>query len=251
MKTAIVTGASSGLGVEFIKALVSNGFDCIWIIARRAQRLEELKSNFPDKNIVPLALDVTSQEDLKKLQTKLENEKPCVAMLINNAGKGLLSEFANASPVTLGDSVDLNCKALTLVTKAVLPYMNSGSAILNVSSIASFAPTARMSVYCATKSYVTAFSRALREELKPKNINVTAVCPGPMDTEFLSVANIEKGKSGAFDTLPYCDPQQVAIKSVKAALSGKGIYTPTAFYKFYRVLAKILPHAIVMKFSKT
>ena len=152
MKTAILTGASSGLGVEYIKALVSNGFDSIWIIARREERLTELKSNFPDKNIVPLPLDITSADDMKKLQAKLEKEKPAVAMLINNAGKGLLSEFITADAVALGESVELNCKALTLVTRAVLPYMNSGSSILNVSSIASFAPTARMSVYCATKS---------------------------------------------------------------------------------------------------
>ena len=251
MKTAILTGASSGLGVEYIKALVSNGFDSIWIIARREERLTELKSNFPDKNIVPLPLDITSADDMKKLQAKLEKEKPAVAMLINNAGKGLLSEFITADAVALGESVELNCKALTLVTRAVLPYMNSGSSILNVSSIASFAPTARMSVYCATKSYVTAFSRALREELKKRNINVTAVCPGPMQTEFLPVAKIEKGKSGAFDRLPYCNPETVAMKSVKAALNGKAVYTPTAFYKLYRILAKILPHAIVIKMAKT
>lgn len=251
MKTAILTGASSGLGVEYIKALVANGFDCIWIIARREERLLELKSNFPDKNIVPVPLNITSDEDIKKLQAKLEKEKPVVAMLINNAGKGLLSEFITADATALGESVELNCKALTLVTRIVLPYMNSGSSILNVSSIASFAPTARMSVYCATKSYVTAFSRALREELKTRNINVTAVCPGPMQTEFLSVAKIEKGKSGAFDHLPYCNPEEVALKSVKASLNGRAIYTPTAFYKFYRILAKILPHAIVIKMAKT
>ena len=251
MKTAILTGASSGLGVEFIKALVSNGYDCIWIIARRAERLEELKNNFPDKNIVPIPLDITSSEDIKKLQDRLAKEKPSVSMLINNAGKGLLSEFITADAVALGESVELNCKALTLVTRAVLPYMTNGTGIINVSSIASFAPTARMSVYCATKAYVTSFSRALREELKPRGINVTAVCPGPMKTEFLLVAKIEKGTSHTFDTLPYCDPEAVAKGSIKASLNGKGVYTPTFFYKLYRILAKILPHSIVMKLAKT
>ena len=251
MKTAILTGASSGLGVEFIKALVANGYDCIWIIARRAERLEELKNNFPDKNIIPIPLDITSTEDIKKLEDKLSKEKPSISLLINNAGKGLLSEFITADAVALGESVELNCKALTLITRAVLPYMSNGTGIINVSSIASFAPTARMSVYCATKAYVTSFSRALREELKPKGINVTAVCPGPMKTEFLLVAKIEKGTSHTFDTLPYCDPEAVAKGSIKASLSGKGVYTPTAFYKLYRILAKILPHAIVMKLAKT
>lgn len=251
MKTAILTGASSGLGVEFIKALVNYGYDNIWIIARRKERLEELAANFPDKNIVPLPLDVTDSEDMKKLQAKLEKEKPSVSLLINNAGKGLLSEFITADAVQLGESIELNCKALTLVTRAVLPYMASGTGIINVSSIASFAPTARMSVYCSTKAYVTSFSRALREELKPRGINVTAVCPGPMKTEFLPVAKIEKGTSHTFDTLPYCNPEEVAKNSIKACLNGRAVYTPTFFYKLYRLLAKLLPHALVIKFAKT
>ncbi len=251
LKTAIVTGASSGLGIEFIKALVSNGFDCIWLIARRKERLDKLAANFPDKCIVPLALDITSDEDIKKLEARLAKDKPGISMLVNNAGRGLLAEFVTADAITMAESVELNCKALTLMTRLVLPYMSRGSSIVNVSSIASFAPTARMSVYCATKAYVTSFSRALREELKPRGINVTAVCPGPMKTEFLPLAKIEKGASNAFDTLPYCNAKEVASGAIKAALNGRGVYTPTAFYKLYRLLAKLLPHSIVMKFSKT
>ena len=108
-----------------------------------------------------------------------------------------------------------------------------------------------MTVYCSTKAYVLSFSRSLRFELKDKGINVIAVCPGPMNTEFLANAGIEEGSSKAFDTLPYCDPEKVARVSLVKADAGKGIYTPHGFFKFYRVLAKILPHELVMYLSQT
>ena len=129
--------------------------------------------------------------------------------------------------------------------------MCEGSFIVNTCSIASFAPNPRMTTYCSTKAYVLSFSRSLRFELKNKKINVCAVCPGPMDTEFLPIAGIEKGTSKTFDTLPRCNPDKVAEKGLNAASKGKGVYTPKAFFRFYRFVAKVLPHSIVMKMSKT
>ena len=128
--------------------------------------------------------------------------------------------------------------------------MKSGSYIINVCSIASFCPNARMSVYSSTKAYVKSFSRGVRFENKKRGINVLAVCPGPMNTEFLGVAGIS-GNSKTFETLPYCDPSKVAIGSIKAAEKGRAIYTPRAFYKFYRALAKVVPTSIMMHLSKT
>ena len=94
------------------------------------------------------------------------------------------------------------------------------------------------------------FSRALREELKQKRINVLAVCPGPMSTEFLTRAHISKGASKTFDTLPYCDPKEIAVKSLKALEKGKAVYTNRFLYKLYRVLGKLMPKALMMKFAK-
>ena len=108
-----------------------------------------------------------------------------------------------------------------------------------------------MTVYCSTKAYVLSFTKSLNFELRGTGINVCAVCPGPMATEFLDVAGISGGKSKTFETLPYCDPDKVAAGALKAASGGRNIYTPKAFYKFYRFLAKILPHSLVMKMSKT
>ena len=129
--------------------------------------------------------------------------------------------------------------------------MCKGAEIINISSIASFVPNARMAVYSSTKAYVTSFSRALRYELKRKKINVLAVCPGPMDTEFLPVANIGKGSSHTFDTLPRVNPTMIAKKSLAASKKGRAVYTGRAFYKFYRFLSRIIPHKILMKLAAT
>ena len=129
--------------------------------------------------------------------------------------------------------------------------MSKGGEILNSCSIASFAPNTRMAVYSSTKAYVMSFSRALRSELKKRGINVLALCPGPMDTEFLSLAGIEKGTSHTFDTLPRVNPALMAEKSLKASKKKKAVYTNRIFYKFYRILAKLLPHSLVMKLAGT
>ncbi len=253
MKIAIVTGASSGLGEEYLKCLACGypEIEEIWIVARRADRLEKLAESYKEKRIVPFPLDLTDTDSFEKMKMKLENEKPDVKILINNAGFGTLGSFSEQELSSQTRMIDLNNRALTAITLITLPYMNKGSFVLNVCSIAAFAPTARMSVYCSTKSFVYSFSKALRFELKSKGINVLAACPGPMDTEFLPAAGINKGSSHTFDTLPRCNTAKVAKYSLKKAAKGCGKYTPTLFYKFYRLLAKILPHSVVMHMSKT
>ncbi|MBR5314526.1 MAG: SDR family NAD(P)-dependent oxidoreductase, partial [Clostridia bacterium] len=171
-------------------------------------------------------------------------------ILVNNAGYGVLGDLHEGDYESQSGMVDLNCRALTAITTICLKYMEEGSFIVNVCSIASFCPNARMTVYSSTKAYVNSFSRGVRFENRKRGINCLAVCPGPMETEFLSVAGIN-GNSKTFETLPYCNPVKVAKKSLVQAEKGRAIYTPTAFYKFYRFLAKIAPHGILMHFSKT
>lgn len=253
MKIAVVTGASSGLGEEFVR-VISEKYDEveeIWVIARRTDRLEALKTRFPNKKIFPISLDLTKHESYETLSEMLESEKPEIKILVNNAGFGTLGDFDTMDMNTQTRMVDLNNRALTAVTSVSLPYMNRGSFIVNVCSIASFAPNPRMTVYCSTKAYVLSFSKSLRFELKKKGINVLALCPGPMDTEFLPAAGIEKGSSHTFDTLPRVNPAMAAEKSLHYASKGRGIYTPRVFFKFYRLLAKVLPHGLVMHLSKT
>lgn len=251
MSIAILTGASAGLGKSFFKSLITRhpDLDGIWLIARRKERLEQMAEDSPVP-VTVLPLDLVDTASYDALAEKLKAEDAKVKILINNAGLGELDNVADSTWPVQSRMVDLNCRALTAVTTVVLPYMERGSFIVNVCSIASFCPNTRMTVYSSTKAYVMSFTKGLREELKPLGINVLAVCPGPMKTEFLDVANIA-GRSKMFKTLPYSDPDAVADKAMVAAAKGRCVYTHLFLFKFYRVLAKIVPHSLMMKFCKT
>ena len=252
MKTAVITGASSGLGLYFALEIDKNRpeIEEIWLIARRKERLEELAKSL-SKKVKVLSLDITKEESLEEYKTALKQENCEVSILVNNAGFGKLGNFDEMNNDDLSGMIKLNCEALTVITSITLPFMEKGSEIINSCSIASFAPNTRMAVYSSTKAYVMSFSRALRSELKRRKINCIAVCPGPMDTEFLSLAGIEKGTSFTFDTLPRVNPEIMARKSLKASKKGKAVYTNRIFYKFYRLLAKILPTSLIMKLAGT
>ena len=252
MNIAVITGASSGIGKEYVRAVYEMypELDEIWIIARRQKLLEEIAESTA-KKVVAFPLDITDEVSIAQYKEKLQSSNANVRLLINNAGFGRLSRFDECDIADSAGMIRLNCEALTVMTAATLPFMNEGGEIVNLCSIASFAPNTRMAVYSSTKAYVMSLSRALREELKPRKINVLAVCPGPMDTEFLSVANIEKGTSRTFDTLPRVNPRVMAVKSLKASKRRRAVYTNLLFFKFYRLLAKILPHSLVMKLCGT
>lgn len=252
MKIAVVTGASSGLGEEYVRQIVVQmpQVEEIWILARRLEKLEALATRFVQRRIRCLPLDLTQPESYTEYRAMLDKEKPEIALLVNNAGCGKLGLLTDSVCEEQTNMVDLNCRALTAITVQSLPYMRRGSGILNVCSIASYSPTPRMTVYSATKSYVAAFSKSLGEELRPFGITVLTVCPGPMATDFLDTADIP-GRSRTFETLPYCHPETVARRSLKRLLKGKTWYTNRFIYKVYRVMGKLLPHSLTMKFSKT
>jgi len=252
MKTAIITGASAGMGQAFARhaARLFPEIECFWLIARREGRLKELAAELGGRQAVCMALDLCDEQSFTVLEEKLRDEQPEIVLLVNNAGCGYLG---NVGETPVGDQTrmtKLNVTALTAVTSLCVPYMSRGGHIVNVSSIASFCPNPRMTVYSATKSYVSAFSRGIREELLEKGITSTAVCPGPMDTEFIQLGGI-KGRSRMFDLLPYCDPDKVAEGTLLSAKAGRAFYTPKAFYKLYRVISKITPQALMIKFAKT
>lgn len=252
MDIAVITGASSGIGKEYVRAVYEMypTLDQIWIIARRQGLLEEIADSI-GKKVVAFPLDITDGASIEKYKERLQDLGANVRLLINNAGFGRLSRFDECTEEDSAGMIRLNCEALTVMTAATLPFMHEGGEIVNLCSIASFAPNTRMAVYSSTKAYVMSLSRALREELKPRKINVLAVCPGPMDTEFLAIANIEKGTSRTFDTLPRVNPRVMAVKSLKASKRRRAVYTNLLFFKFYRLLAKLLPHWLVMKLCGT
>lgn len=252
MKTAIITGASSGLGRELVRQIedVFPDIESYWLIARRADRLEDLARSLTGRTVACLALDLCDPMSFVTLREKLSAEQPEISLLVNCAGCGVLGRLGETDTAAQTRVVDLNIRALTAVTNMALPYMAEGSRILNVSSIASFCPNPRMTVYSASKAYVSAFTIGLGEELRRRRITATAVCPGPMDTEFLPLAGIT-GHSSTFEFLPYCDQVKVAGGALRAAKAGRTVYTPKLFYKFYRLLAKTLPSTLLVRFVKT
>ena len=251
MKIAIITGATSGLGSEYLKNIykMHPELDNIWIVARRKDRLDKLCEQYP--KAIPIVLDLCKEESMSDFSLMLEKQNPEIRVLVNNAGFGELGNFYENDYKNQMSMIDLNNRALTALCTICVKYMTAGAYIINIASIASFAPTPRMAVYCSTKAYVKSFTRCIRFELKKKKINAIAVCPGPMATEFLDVAGISGGKSKTFETLPYCNASVVAKKSIVLAKRGRGVYTPKVFYKFYRFMAKVLPHGFVMFLSKT
>lgn len=252
MVTAVITGASSGLGKEYVNAIISQfpTVDAFWLVARRKDLLREIAEAHPDKTIAAISLDLGKEENITLFEQLLKENSPEIKVLVNNAGYGRCEDFFSSNRAAQTGMVDLNCRGLMAVTRLCLPYMLDDSLVLNVASIAAFAPTPRMSVYSATKAYVLALSKALHDELRPRGIKVTAVCPGPMDTDFWHVANVPEGKSRLIDKLPRVSPKDVAAGSLRAAKRGKIVYTKGIWYKLYRLAAKLLPHGFIMEFTE-
>lgn len=250
MNIAVITGASSGLGKEFFLN-IGREYDEVWLIARREDKLKEIAVLRDDLSVRTIAMDLSKEGCAGGFENMIKEAGACVGLLINNAGYGVIGYFEDMPTDNQTGMVRLNNEALVGVTSATLKYMNKGSQIINICSIASFVPNTRMTVYSSTKAFVRSFSRGLRCELKRRGINVLAVCPGPMATEFMQRAGIDKGTSKTFDTLPYADPSMVAKKSLKHSKKGRAVYTPLMLFKVYRILAKILPTEFMMKLAKT
>lgn len=252
MKTAIITGASSGLGQELVRQIgrFFPEIESYWLIARRNNRLKVLAEELSGQTTACLTLDLCDPMSFVTYREKLAAEQPEVMLLINCAGCGYLGRVGEMDTSSQTRMVDLNVRALTAITNMTVPYMGEGGRILNVSSIAAFCPNPRMAVYSSTKAYVSSYTISLAEELRRRGITATAVCPGPMDTEFLQAGNIA-GNSRTFEWLPYCDQVRVASGALQAARAGCTIYTPRLFYKFYRALAKVTPVKLMVKFTGT
>ena len=188
MKIAVVTGASSGMGKEFVLQLDrQKAFDEIWVIARRFDRLQSLQSEVKAK-IRPISLDLTREECIAEYRALLDAEKPVVDVLVNASGVGRFGAFADMDLDYMYRMIDLNSKAYVGMTHATLPYLAQGSEVYQLDSLSSFQPVPYIGVYGATKAFVLSFSRALNVELKSRKIRVMAVCPGWVKTEFFDRA---------------------------------------------------------------
>ena len=250
MSIAVITGASSGLGTCYVDAVtkVFPEIEELWLIARREDRLKEVASKYPDKRCVVIPMDMSDMDSYELFAEKLRQEKQQIRVLINDAGIAGGAQFAEMELADMLKIIDLNCKGATAITRVCLPYIVDGGTILEVSSTSAFVPNTNLIVYCASKSYVSSFCLGLREELKHRRINVCAMCPGLMLTEMTQPngsGSLTKGQN----RLPVIDPKSAAIKSLKAAKNGRAVYTTGMFYKCYRLLAKLVPHTLLVKFA--
>lgn len=185
----IITGASSGMGEEFAMQLDAHlrKTDEIWLIARSRDKLTALSKRMRNNTRI-LAMDITKEAQVERLQDTLTDNDCIVRMLVNCAGFGLIGNFSELPAQEQLDMVRLNCEALTHVTHCCLPFMRKHSRIIQMASCAAFVPQPGFAVYAATKAYVNSFSRALRAEIRKKGIYVTSVYPGPVDTPFFDRA---------------------------------------------------------------
>jgi short-subunit dehydrogenase len=243
MKIAVITGASSGMGREFVKQLdAQNTFDEIWVIARRKDRLESLAAEVKAP-IRPICLDLSAKESYDEYAALLAAEKPDVAILVNGSGFGRFGAFEDISLEDQLSMIDLNDKALVAMTYLTLPYMKEGAQIYQIDSLSSFQPVPYINVYGATKAFVLSFSRALNVELKKRRIRVMAVCPGWVRTEFFDRAVTD-------DTITYYnryfDADEVVARALRDMKKGKDVSVCGFSIRLQVLATKLLPHRMVM-----
>lgn len=242
----IVTGASSGMGREFVLALAKNeNLDEIWVLARRTQRLEELKKELA----VPLKVitaDLTEEASLKEYAQLLKSENPQVKILVNAAGYGKFGHTDVIPPEEARGMIALNCAALMNITQCTLPYMATGSHIVQLGSLSAFQPVPYLTVYAATKAFVLSYSRGLNAELKPRGIHVMVVCPGWVETEFFSRAETADNKAVTYFNKIYKAADVVAT-TMRDMHKGKQVSIHGLLIRCQVLLVKLLPHSLVIK----
>ena len=248
MKTALITGASAGIGYEYALQLAQLKKWNLFLVARRLERLQELKTKIESKiwknledspKLKVLKTDLNDQSSLDELLVKIDNGKTKVDLLVNNAGFGSVGPFAKSNLETELNMVSLNCLVPLKLTRHFLPIMkqqNHGT-IINVCSTASFQPLPYMATYGATKAFLFSFSQALAAEAQDYGVQVLAHCPGPTDTEFHLVA----GLSEKMSHLPAMKTKQVVREALKAIEQKKWYIVNGTYNKLLAKLSRLLP----------
>ncbi len=253
---ALITGASSGLGEEFAHQLAPVAKTLV-LVARRNDRLvalrERLLAEYPACSVFTYRADLSQEKEREELVNWLQKQQLPINFLVNNAGLGDSGEFSTAEWPRIRSMLDVNITALTHLTYLLLPSMlrTQGAAVLNVSSVAGFFPLPNMSVYSATKSYVTSFSEALAMELRPKGIIVTALCPGPIPTEFAETAArpYEEPRIPHTHSMPafMATPRQVVLAGLQAVVAERPRAIPNPFLALAIGVALVIPFFLTRK----
>ncbi len=241
-RIALITGASSGLGRAYA-ALVDRklaGIDEIWLVARRKDRLREAAAGL-SRPVRCFSFDLTSSSSAAELRKLVESERVRIRLLVNCAGT---ARTGSSEDMPVGEQINmlaLNGRAAMMMTDLCLPYMGPGDTILNVCSTAAFQPLPRLNVYAASKAFLLRYSRALRLELLPRKIRVTAVCPYWIrDTEFISLAQPD-GREDVRSFPLASETRSVARLSFAGARLGLPVVTPGVICTAHRLFSKLLP----------
>ncbi|MCI7640210.1 MAG: SDR family NAD(P)-dependent oxidoreductase [Clostridiales bacterium] len=246
MKIAIVTGASSGMGREFVRQLSEYvQVDEIWAVARRREALEALKAE-TTVPVRPVVLDLLEMESFDKIRAMLEETRPEIRLLVNAAGFGKFGAYHKTSIEDDCRMIDLNCKALLIMTRLCIPYMKPGSHILELDSLSAFQPVPYITTYGATKAFVLSYSRAMNRELKNKGIRVMAMNPGWVKTEFFRHAfQTNDGEVQYFDRLyEAADVVKTGLHDLYKTKKDCSIHGLPV--KLQVLAVKLVPHRFVM-----
>jgi short-subunit dehydrogenase len=245
--SALVTGASSGIGAEMVRLLAAAGVPTT-VVARRAERLEAQAKEFDGIEVLPA--DLMSADGVRRVAARLTDAARPVDLLVNNAGVGNSGAFVELDPARIDDEVNLNVAALTRLTRAALDLMVAARRgwVLNVSSVASFQSGPHMAVYAATKAYVTSFSESLHLELKADGVVVTALCPGLTRTEFQLVAGSD-GLGSRVPSFGWTDVKDVARTGLADCAKGRVLSVPGLQYKTLTALSDVSPRWLTRRIA--
>ena len=241
-KIAILTGATGGLGKEFVKQIVNEDIDEVWAIARNQEKLSRLRVECGEK-VIPISIDLSEMEGIRKIEELLKTHTPYVEYLINNAGLAKMGKYNEFSIEEIDKTINLNCKAPVMLSKLCIPYMGKGSKILNISSASAFQPNPYINLYAASKAFERNYSRALNVELEGTGITSVAVCPSWTDTELLQKEI--NGKKVKFPGLVTAD--RVVKQAIRDAKKGRDMSVCSLYVKCQHVNVKLLPQKWVMK----
>ena len=252
--SALITGASAGIGREFARQLAGRAGSVV-LVARRRERLEQLhneltKSN-PNLNVHVYDVDLADKAQVDALIDSLARDKIDIDLLINNAGLGDSGPFATSDPERIDQIIQVNMSALTLLTRKLLPSMiaRKRGAILNVSSSAGFLPIPGFAIYAASKAYVTSFSEAIFSELRGTGVSVCTLCPGPVHTEFGDVAQRAGEVGDRSPEFVYVSVEQVVRDALAAVEADRPLIIPGFLMKVGMFLVRMTPMSILRRFS--
>lgn len=244
-RSALVTGASSGIGAAMTELLAAAGVSVV-AVARRRDRLAELARAHAGVEV--LAADLTSEQGCGRVATRVASSEQPIDLLVNNAGFGSSGKFVNIDADRLDDEIMLNVRAVTRLSRAALPGMidRGRGWLLNVSSVAGFQAVPELAVYAATKAYVTSLSEGLHEELRGTGVHVTALCPGLTRTEFVSVSGSDRD-AGRMPSIAWMSAESVARTGLADCARGRAISVPGPLNTALVTTSQLLPRGVVRR----